>query len=196
MARIPLLPTIIVGLAVAIMIGLGVWQLSRAREKEALLARYEAAVSLPPVTWPAMPPGADKLPLFRRASVMCLEPIATKLIAGRNLQGQSGYSHLVDCRTGAEGPGMRIDIGWSHDPRTRPQWKGGQVSGTVAPDYEQRMKLVSASGMGGLQASASPSPADIPNNHRSYAVQWFLFAAAALIIYVLALKARTGSRKP
>lgn len=196
MPRLPLLPTIVVGLAVAVMIGLGVWQLSRAQEKEALLARYSAAENLPPITWPSVPPVDDRLPLFRQTSVMCLEPVATKLLAGRNLQGQSGYSHLVDCRTGAEGPGARIDIGWSQDPRAGIPWKGGRVSGIIAPDSEQRIKLVSATGLAGLQASAPPSPADIPNNHRSYAVQWFLFAVAAAVIYVLALKARTGSRKP
>ncbi len=196
MARLPLLPTIIVGLAIATMIGLGVWQLSRAQEKETLLARYEAARNVSPLAWPQVPPGDDQLPLFRKASVMCLEPVAASVQAGRNLKGQSGYSHLVDCRTGAEGPGARVDIGWSQDPRTGAQWKGGEVSGVIAPDTEQRMKLVSATGLAGLQASAPPSPADIPNNHRSYAVQWFLFAAAALIIYALALRARIGSRNP
>ena len=40
----------------------------------------------------------------------------------------------------------------------------------------------------GLRASAKPSPDTVPNNHVSYAVQWFLFAAAALVIYVLALR--------
>lgn len=195
MAKMPLLPTIVVGLAVAVMIGLGVWQLARAQEKEALLARYGAAENLPPITWPAVPPDTAKLPLFRKAAVMCLEPVAAKLLAGRNLQGQSGYSHLVDCRTGAEGPGARIDIGWSQDPRAGAPWKGGRVSGVIAPDTEQRIKLVSATGLAGLEASAPPSPADIPNNHRSYAVQWFLFAVAAAVIYVLALRARTGSRE-
>ena len=28
----------------------------------------------------------------------------------------------------------------------------------------------------------------IPNNHLSYAVQWFLFALTALVIYVLAVR--------
>ena len=196
MRRLPFLPTVIVGLAIATMIGLGVWQLSRAREKEALLARYKTAAALPPIAWPTAPPSADKLPLFRKASVLCLEPVAAKVLAGRNSQGQSGYSHLVDCRTAAEGPGVRIDIGWSQDPTAGGRWKGGEVSGIIAPDTERHMKLVSATGLAGLAASGPPSPADIPNNHRSYAVQWFLFAAAALIIYALALRARTGSRKP
>ena len=188
--RLPVIPTLVVGLAVAVMLGLGVWQLSRAREKEALLARYSAAADLPSVAWPVVPPMADKLPLFRTSSLECLEPVAARVTAGRNLRGESGYSHLVDCRTGAEGPGARVDIGWSRDPKAGANWTGGSVRGTVGPDSERQMRLISATGLAGLEASAPPSPADIPNNHRSYAVQWFLFAAAALVIYVLALRAR------
>jgi surfeit locus 1 family protein len=30
----------------------------------------------------------------------------------------------------------------------------------------------------------------VPNNHLSYAVQWFLFAAIASVIYVLAVRRR------
>lgn len=39
-------------------------------------------------------------------------------------------------------------------------------------------------------ASAPPSPDTIPNNHLSYAVQWFLFAGIAAVIYALALRQR------
>ena len=190
--RIPLIPTIVVGLAIALMIGLGFWQVSRAHEKEAMLARYEAAANLPPAKWPSLPPAEDRLPLFRQASALCLQPVSSKVIAGRNQRGESGYSHLVDCRTGTEGPGLRVDIGWSRDPRAGSGWNGGPVSGTIGPDHEMRMRLISSTGLAGLEASAPPSPADIPNNHRSYAVQWFLFAASALVIYVLALRARRG----
>jgi surfeit locus 1 family protein len=36
----------------------------------------------------------------------------------------------------------------------------------------------------------------VPNNHLAYAVQWFLFAAVASVIYVLALRwrGRNGKR--
>ena len=35
-----------------------------------------------------------------------------------------------------------------------------------------------------------PSMDAIPNNHRFYAVQWFLFAAMAALIYFLAVRKR------
>ena len=44
--------------------------------------------------------------------------------------------------------------------------------------------------LAGLAANARPDPRDIPNNHLSYAVQWFLFATTAMVIYLLALRAR------
>ena len=42
------------------------------------------------------------------------------------------------------------------------------------------MRLVAASPGPGLMASAPPSPETIPNNHFSYAIQWFLFAGIAV----------------
>ena len=70
------------------------------------------------------------------------------------------------------------------------------VSGIIAPDSISRMRLVSSEPGPGLVASALPSPDSIPNNHLSYAIQWFLFAAAAAIIYVLALKRRARDAEP
>ena len=42
----------------------------------------------------------------------------------------------------------------------------------------------------GLAANAGPDLSSIPNNHFAYAIQWFCFAATALIIYVLAVRRR------
>ncbi len=52
------------------------------------------------------------------------------------------------------------------------------------------MRLVAASAPPGLEPSAPPTLASIPNNHRFYALQWFAFAAIALVIYGLALRKR------
>ena len=45
--ELPIVPTILVALAVATMIGLGIWQLERKQQKEALLASYAAAAGKP-----------------------------------------------------------------------------------------------------------------------------------------------------
>jgi len=189
--KLPLVPTILVGLAVATMIGLGVWQLERRKEKDALLASYAAAANLPPIGWPAMPP-KEPLPLFRSATGNCLSVVGFRTAAGQNRSGEPGYLVIADCRTGAEGPGLSVELGWSKDPNAGRAFQGGLVSGLIAPDKLSRMRLVAATPGPGLTASAAPSPAIIPNNHLSYAVQWFLFAGIAALIYYLALRQRWG----
>ena len=187
--RWPLLPTLLVAVAVLTMIGLGIWQLQRADEKGALLARYDAARDMPPIAYPTIPMGED-LPLFRQASGHCLRVLTRRTAAGQNRKGETGFLHIAQCGSGAEGPGMAVELGWSKDPNAGRSWKGGEVRGIIAPDRLSRMRLVSSAGLGGLEASAPPSPATIPNNHLSYAIQWFLFAGIAALIYVLALRKR------
>lgn len=192
--KLPLVPTILVGLAVAVMIGLGVWQLERRAEKEALLATYREAAGKPPIGWPVVPP-KEPLPLFRHAAANCLQVVGFRTAAGQNLDGEPGYLIIADCRTGAEGPGVAVELGWSKNPNAGRAYRGGLVSGTIAPDRISRMRLVAASPGPGLMASAPPSPDTIPNNHLSYAIQWFLFAGIALVIYVLALRWRGQKQK-
>lgn len=190
MNRFPVIPTILVTLAVATMIGLGIWQLQRKGEKDALLSRYEAAVGLPAVAWPAVP-DPKALPLFRRSSLMCVRVVKIETVSGSNASGKAGFAHVASCQTGgAEGPGAKVAIGWSERPQS-PKWGGGPVRGVIAPDGAQLIKLVSTDPVDGLEILAEPSPSQIPNNHLLYAIQWFIFAAAATIIYVLALRKRT-----
>jgi cytochrome oxidase assembly protein ShyY1 len=186
--------TIVVLAVVALMIGLGVWQLQRARWKESILTQYARAQNLPPIAWPAVPPRRDALPLFRQATGNCLRIVSKRAIAGENRSGEPGYSQIVDCSTGAESPGMSVEIGWSKNPNAEVSWAGGPVSGTIAPDRRMGMRLVAANAPAGLEPSAPPSPKSISNNHRSYAVQWFSFAAIALIIYALAVRKRMRER--
>ena len=189
--RLPILPTIIVAAAAAAMIGLGLWQLLiRAPEKDALIARFATSEHLPPIVYPTVPLRADQLPLFRHATGVCLRIVNHRAHAGENRAGEPGYVQIVDCTTGAEGPRMSVEVGWSKDPNAKIAWNGGPVSGVIAPDRLRGMRLVAASAPPGLEPSAPPSLASIPNNHRSYAAQWFAFAAIALIIYGLAVRKR------
>lgn len=188
--RLPLVPTIIVAIAILIMVALGVWQLQRAEWKEGLIARYEAAQDQPPISYPTIIPKDSDLPLFRHATAVCLQPVGRRVTAGRNRLGETGYAVIVECRTSAEGPGLAVEVGWSRNPNAQFTWNGGPVSGVIAPDSRNKMRLVAASAPAGLEAAAPPSVEQIPNNHRSYAVQWFAFAGIALLIYFLALRAR------
>lgn len=199
MKRIPIVATLVVCAAIALMIRLGIWQLQRAEEKNALLARYSVAAKMPEMTYPAVPAGDDLL--FRRAGGLCVEPLAHRVEGGLNAKGDAGWRHIFSCSTGAEGPGLTVDIGWSRQFDAVPAWKGGPVRGVISrqPDHRSLiarafgkdaapgLMLVMSSPAGGLEPSAPPSISDVPNNHLAYAVQWFIFAAIAAIIYALAL---------
>jgi cytochrome oxidase assembly protein ShyY1 len=208
MRRVPFWPTLIVLAAAAAMVWLGFWQLRRAEWKEALLARYAHAQTLPPIAYPLVP-GSEDL-LFRRAEAFCLQPTNWRIEPGRNAAGASGWRHIAACRTGAEGPGISVDAGWSGDFAVKPHWSGGKVSGMIAPlpshesllalmtgrHEETGTMLVATVPAPGLAPSAPPSLDEIPNNHRGYAVQWFIFAVLALGIYALALRRRMSARTP
>jgi cytochrome oxidase assembly protein ShyY1 len=201
--RLPLIPTILVGIAVATMIALGIWQTSRAGEKQELIALYRANLGRPAMAFPTIGP-VPREAMFRPSSVTCIEVVGWRTQAGRAADGSSGSRYIAECRTGAEGPGALIDLGVSQDPGLKPRWAGGVATGMIItePDHSSVITrlfgggtvlapmLVADQPAAGLRASAKPGPETVPNNHVGYAVQWFLFAAAALIIYVLALRKR------
>ena len=207
MPKLPLIPTLIVGIAVAAMIALGVWQLDRKAQKEALLAQLAANFDRPVMAFPRYPVGDANL--FRRATANCLETVGWRKQGGRSAKGTIGTRQLAECRTGAEGPVLLVDMGVAQDPKFQPQWKGGQVTGTIthAPDTRpliaslfdstpKTLMLVSDQPAPGLEATARPELSSVPNNHLAYAVQWFLFALVAVVIYVLALRWRQKGKTP
>lgn len=200
--RLPLWPTVIVGLAVATMIALGCWQLFDRRPKKlALLRELSANPSKPPMAFPRFP---DDDVLFRRAKGFCLEPVSIRLEGA----GAAGFRAVAQCRTGVEGPGMAVQLGTTRQPDAKVRWGGGPVSGLIAyaPDTQsligrairpapRELMLIADQPAAGLAPNQPPDLAAIPNNHLSYAVQWFLFAAVATIIYLLALRRRQGARE-
>jgi len=200
--RIPVFSTIVVIAAVLTMIGLGIWQLQRKTEKEALIASYEAASKSSRVTDYKNDLLIDGPGDYSRVRVECTVRSSDSLIAGRNAKGKSGWAHQFDCRFPVRGKGeaeATVVIGWSEAPAPV-QWKGGTVTATKVPSRETdviadcpkcyRYRFVADPPLAGLEANAKPDPGDLPNNHLAYAVQWFFFAATALVIYVLALRRR------
>lgn len=192
MRRVPIVSTLIVLVAIGLMIRLGFWQIDRLHHKEALLARLAQNANREEIAFPSRPYG-DEL-LFRRASLDCRAP-------GRPVQagaGKAGTRLIVTCQGGAQ-----VQLGTTLDPHFDPDWWGGKVEGIIShvPDHRPlivsifdhappKLMLIADPPLAGLAPNALPNLADIPNNHFSYAVQWFLFAATALVIYVLALRKR------
>jgi len=201
--KLPLVPTVLVLAASAYMVHLGFWQLDRLGQKQAMLAGYQASrgdsrpVSIGLVWRDKSSDAWD----FRRTVFWCQQVMATSMVAGRNAAGQAGWAQVARCLTApvptqsfwpAEPPmGVLADvvIGWSQQPRPV-AWSGGEVKGRIAPGGELHHHVVADPPLGGLQANAAPDPRDVPNNHLSYAVQWFLFATTAIVIYGLALRKR------
>lgn len=184
MRRIPIIASVVVLAAVATMIALGIWQLSRAEEKEALLARYDGALSNnDAVKWPGDGPKHEKL-LYARSRLNCETAKDFSTSAGKNADGQSGLSVTAKCHA-AGGVIVPVVLGWTREV-TIPDWDGGPVEGIIAPGP----RLVLDPPQAGLEANARPDPADLPNNHLAYAGQWFFFALTALGIYGFALRRR------
>ena len=204
----PLWPTVLVALAAALMVALGIWQLDRAGEKRELKATYARNLSKPVTAVPTFGALRPEL-MFRRAVGTCLDHHAATSRGGEDADGRSGYRLFVRCRTGVEGPGLLVEAGVSDDFRTAVAIPPGPVSGTLVPAPSSTSLLGRLSGWAtgdeamlvldepapGLRRPARPDPTAIPDNHLAYAVQWFVFALLALIIYGLALirRARRAS---
>lgn len=209
MRPIPIIATILVALAIATMIALGVWQLGRKGEKEAQLAQLSANLQLPAITYPELGPVEDAL-LFRKSRVTCLSVVKWAAEAGKASDGSTGFRYIADCATGAEGPGARVVLGVGNRPDLKPAWTGGVIDGWIVPQREESgalaralghdvpngIMLVADKGQAGLKTVAIPTVDSVANNHLAYAGQWFLFALAAAVIYGFALRRRWRTRKP
>lgn len=192
MRRVPIVPTLVVTLAVAAMIALGLWQLlDRRPAKLAFLEQLRDNPVRPPVAFPRTP---DERLLFRPSSLDCRPPVAIR----RAGAGAAGYRLIATCAGGEA-----VQLGTTRDLKTMPAWAGGQVSGYLshAPDGRsligslldrrpQQMMLVAEPPLAGLSPNPRADPDKIPNNHLAYAGQWFFFAAVAAVIYILALRRR------
>ena len=93
--RFPWGATLLVALAVAAMVGLGVWQLQRLKWKEALIARYTAAQASPSIRqWPD---GSDIAPLsYSRVRVVCAAVTGQTAVSGENALHRAGWAHLAN----------------------------------------------------------------------------------------------------
>lgn len=209
MRRLPILPTLVVVAALAAMIALGQWQLRRAEWKEGLLASYRANAGAPALYGLPLGLSLDSL-AFRRTHVLCRITTGSIQLGGVNRQGQTGFRNIVGCAL-IDGRVMMADLGWSAINARPPMPDIGQrieAGGRIIPDdvlakrvlrdtpRATPLLLVLDSAAPGLSPSMAPSIETIPNNHRGYAGQWFLFAGVALVIYVLALRRRWFESKP
>lgn len=182
----PLLPTLMVAVAVPTLAGFGAWQLKRAHWKDALLAEYAVNMAAPLADLGDGPVPAGSQFKLVRLFVTCPAGLSEER-AGRNLEGSTGYSHRVPCTAG--GAPLILDAGWSARPDSLnlPAIAAGQ-EGRLVEDAAGGWILVARKAVPPLEASAPPSLETIPNNHLSYAVQWFSFATILAVIYGIWLR--------
>lgn len=193
-----------VAAAVATMVALGLWQLQRSDEKAQLRARYAANQLLAPVALASIDAG-DPVNLFRRVTADCRTPQRIDIDAGRAQgDGASGWRNIATCAVTPGMPQLLVDIGVSTGPEGIGRWAGGPVSGVLVTEPQRhgvlarlfsdlpplRPMIVATQPAPGLSASLAPDPASLPDDHISYAIQWFIFAFAAAAIYGLALRQR------
>lgn len=191
MRRFPFVAALVVIVAVAVMIALGVWQLLRMQEKEGLLQRYANAARVTEAV--PFPQNAEQRQraLYRRSSLDCLRVDSRAAISGRNAQGEAGWSMTASCVRG-DGTFATVVLGWARRA-AEPQWNGGMVTGVIGPAASGEVRLVADPPLAGLSANAMPDPRDVPNNHFSYAMQWFFFALAATVIFMIAVAKRLAA---
>lgn len=203
MKRIPLFPTLLTGVMLAVLVLLGIWQLERRTWKHELIDQLEAAQSLPLLTpadfFKAM--NGEASVQYRRAELQCSPGTVMPydLKGGSSAGGTSGYLILVSCRPDqSKAPDIVVVAGWTKRPdaaRT-PVAVDTEFTGLIierpygdAPGRPQFM-LIPDTAVPPLQPSRMPSPQDLPDNHLSYAGQWFGLAAVLAVIYALWLRRR------
>ena len=92
--------------------------------------------------------------MYRYATGTACGVTGQRTSVGENRTGEPGFAIILDCATGAEGPGMSVEVGWSKNPNATTPWKGGLVSGVIVPDDKSRFRLVAAGAVPGLEPSA------------------------------------------
>jgi cytochrome oxidase assembly protein ShyY1 len=184
--------------AVPSMLGLGAWQLQRRDWKHAQLAALARASTLPPVRVAGpLPAGLG----FRTAvaDVRCPSQAAEPR-AGRSADGASGFGLWLRCT--ADGAPLTLVAGWM-PPSALPALKPvaafqASLSGRLLEDQGRyhfyAATLPSAVAAAGASSIAAPPTVEsIPDNHLSYALQWFSFAAVWAIIAGLWMRGRVAA---
>lgn len=205
MTRVPVAATLLTLIMVPVLLGLGVWQLQRHAWKQGVVTAAAIAARQPPLAGRDLAAAlASGAPLsFRRAVLACRpgpsRPLGVR--GGESAAGEPGYFLLVDCADPAA-PAIVAVAGWTQRPVTAPLTLPGKIAGTLVlrsdtlPGAPARYWLVAASPVAPLGAPRQPSGADLPNNHRSYAIQWFAFAFTLAAVYLVYLRRWRRAREP
>lgn len=202
MKRIPFWPTLMTLVMLATLISLGVWQLQRRAWKADLITQLETAQ-----TAPLLQPGdflgamqGSKSVQYRRAELPCSPGtvLPYDLKGGSSAGGTSGYLVLVSCRPNRKAPDIVAVAGWTRRPDAArvPITVDTVFTGLIIEKPygdavgRPRFMLIPDTAVPPLAPSRLPTPQDLPDNHLSYAGQWFGLALVLAVIYGLWLRRR------
>jgi surfeit locus 1 family protein len=213
--RFPIGLTIATLIALAILCGLGVWQVKRLAWKEDLLARIEKLKTAPAQPLAAVMARAERGEdvAWTRVSVDCAlaKPETLPLVYGVR-DGDIVWRATAPCRTSAAGYGLiLLDLGVvktltgqsAPAPVTvaaparavgvlmAPKSLGGDRQATVQRFASERpapyILMVETAAPVPPGVTPAPLPAEISNRHLEYALTWFGLAVTLLIIYAAML---------
>ncbi len=194
---IPLLLAVVVA---AVCVRLGLWQLDRLEQRKARNATIEAGFRAPPIAAESAASGTGTGRFQRvRASGRWNYERETVVI-GRTRSGSPGV-HIVTPMTLDGGSEILVNRGWVYSPDARSvdltAWREGErgdvlgyvdelppsVRGEQPATYVVALadSTPAAAGAADRPARLSPPPFGDRGPHLNYAVQWFSFAAIALI---------------
>ncbi|WP_374597250.1 SURF1 family protein [Brevundimonas sp.] len=217
--RFPWGLTIVCAIALALLVGLGTWQVQRLQWKQGLIARSEAAATQPPVSLETLAQLRD--PEFRKAVLTCDLQNQPFVELQSIHDGQAGVRLISACES------WLIDLGFVADTvSARPERQPAAIPGIVAEarkveapngfaplpegnrfyardtaamsralgiDGPVRPYVLFATGSAWPQwAELQPSapPAAFSNNHLGYALTWFGLALAVIGFYIALLRRR------
>lgn len=209
----PWIPLVLAAIVAVGCVGLGLWQLDRLDQRRARNAAIEASFQAPaiPAESAATSPGSAQR--FRRVIAAGRWSYGREsVIPARTRNGSPGV-HIATPMTLSDGrTEILVNRGWVYSPDARSvdlaQWhegERGEVVGYVdalprslraANDalYVVALADTSAAAEADRPARLSPPPFDNEGWHFFYAVQWFSFAAIALIGTPLLVRAQRRRR--
>ena len=211
-ARALMVPSIATAAMLAILIGLGVWQLQRLQWKLGLLAEIDRAEAAPPVPLPDHPLPFTKVTVSGhfRDDLHALYGADVRDVPGGTAMGAQLIEPL-------ERPGqdpILVVRGWVPDGQLGRAGGDGAVVGYIRPADKPGLfsladdpaahrfytldpaKIGAALGLArtapftlvAMGASGTPAPATTlprpPNDHLNYALTWFALALSLLIVFV------------
>ena len=192
------LPLLAAAVIAVVCVRLGLWQLDRLDQRKARNATIAAAFHEPPL--PVNLAIKDRVPRFRRVTATGRwDYDRERTVSGRTRNGSPGV-HVVTPMILEDSAEILVNRGWVYSPDARtidlPKWREGDQSQLVGyvdeppsslqPSSPTRLYVVALADSGSQPAAERPVRLPVPafadeGPHLSYAVQWFSFAAIALI---------------